>query len=115
MQIGFAGGEFDKQLRGSQKQLDKIKQEIDQLRNQITKTNIKASSTLEQIKVIDHELSLLNRSKHLLVTHNVRYDEFVSSVALNLYLRKSSEARFKPGKSKLWCLRSKVYKRSVFP
>jgi len=66
LQVGFAGGEFEKQLNGSQEQLDKIKQEIDQLRNQITKTNIKASSTLEQIKVIDHELSLLNRSKRLL-------------------------------------------------
>ena len=66
LQIGFAEGEIDKQLRGSQQQLDKINEEIDQLRNQITKTNIKASSTLEQIKVIDHEITLLNKSAVML-------------------------------------------------
>ncbi len=62
----FAKSDVDIQLRGSQQQLDKIKVEINQLRNQITKTNIKASSTLEQIKVIDREISLLNKSKRLL-------------------------------------------------
>jgi len=62
----FANGEVDKQLRGSQQQLDKIKIEINQLRNQITKTSIKTSSTLEQVKVIDREISLLTKSKRLL-------------------------------------------------
>jgi septal ring factor EnvC (AmiA/AmiB activator) len=60
------GGDIDNQLRGNQVQLDRVKDEINQLRKDITKTNIQTSSTLEQIKVIDHEIALLNRSKKLL-------------------------------------------------
>ena len=64
------GSDINRQLQGNQIQLDRVKNEIEQLRKDITKTSIQTSSTLEQIKVLDHEIALLNHSKKLLEKEN---------------------------------------------
>jgi septal ring factor EnvC (AmiA/AmiB activator) len=64
--LSFAESDIDKQLQGNRKQLNRIKEEINTLRKEIAKTDIKASSTLEQIKLIDHEISLLGKTTRLM-------------------------------------------------
>jgi septal ring factor EnvC (AmiA/AmiB activator) len=58
--------DVDNQLKDNRKQLDRVQGQINSLRNEIAKTDIKASSTLEQIKVLDKEIVLLTKSARLL-------------------------------------------------
>lgn len=62
----LAQGDLDTRLKGNQKQLDRVRQEMNTLRQEIAKTDIRASSTLEQIKILDREVALLNKSRRLL-------------------------------------------------
>ena len=64
--LAFAQGDIDGRLKDNQKQLDRVKSEIGELRKKIARTDIKASSTLEQIKTIDQELALIGTAKSLL-------------------------------------------------
>ncbi|TFH02607.1 MAG: hypothetical protein E4H13_01505 [Calditrichales bacterium] len=64
--LSFAQGDIDGRLKDNQKQLDRVKSEIGDLRKKIAKTDIKASTTIEQIKTIDQELALIGKTKRLL-------------------------------------------------
>ncbi len=66
--IGFVAvrSDVDSQLRNNRKQLNRVQEQISALRKEIAKTDIKASSTLEQIKVLDQEIALLTKSYILL-------------------------------------------------
>jgi septal ring factor EnvC (AmiA/AmiB activator) len=66
--IGFVNvhSDVDSQLQDNRKQLNKVQDQIISLRKEIAKTDIKASSTLEQIKVLDKEIALLTKSYILL-------------------------------------------------
>jgi septal ring factor EnvC (AmiA/AmiB activator) len=62
----IANTKVDNQLKDNRKQLDRVQDQINSLRKEIAKTDIKASSTLEQIKILDKEIALLTRSTRLL-------------------------------------------------
>jgi septal ring factor EnvC (AmiA/AmiB activator) len=73
MMIIFLGlvnswSDVDNQLKDNRKQLNRVQDQINSLRKEIAKTDIKASSTLEQIKVLDKEIVLLTKSSRLLTT-----------------------------------------------
>jgi len=58
--------EVVKELEKNQEALNTVREEIESLKKQIAKTNIKSSSNLEQIKIIENELALLSKAKLLL-------------------------------------------------
>jgi septal ring factor EnvC (AmiA/AmiB activator) len=58
--------DVDVQLKSNRKQLNRVQEQINSLRKEIAKTDIKASSTLEQIKILDKEIALLTKSSRLL-------------------------------------------------
>jgi len=62
----FAQLSVDQALDKNRSALYKVKNEIKELKRQITRANIQSSSTLEQIKNIDKELFLIAKSKKLL-------------------------------------------------
>jgi septal ring factor EnvC (AmiA/AmiB activator) len=62
----IARSDVDAQLKNNRRQLSKVQEQIENLRKEIAKTDIKASSTLEQIKVLDKEIALLTKSSRLL-------------------------------------------------
>lgn len=61
----LAEGDYDRKISQNRNALDKVKNEINKLKRQIAKADIQSSSTFEQIKYIDRELSLLGKSKNL--------------------------------------------------
>jgi septal ring factor EnvC (AmiA/AmiB activator) len=58
--------DIERELSRNRNALDKIKEEISSLNKRITRADIQSSSTLEQIKLIDHELSLLGKTRRIL-------------------------------------------------
>lgn len=66
LNLCLAKNDIEDQIHTNRKQLDKVKQEMEVLRKNIARADIKASSTLEQIKILDREISLINKSKRLL-------------------------------------------------
>ena len=58
-------------ILNNRKALEQIKTEIGSLKREITKTDIKSSSALDQIKNIDRELTLLGQSMQLLKKESV--------------------------------------------
>jgi septal ring factor EnvC (AmiA/AmiB activator) len=54
-------------ILNNRRALEQIKNEIQSLKKEITKTEIKSSSALDQIKIIERELVLLNQSRRLLM------------------------------------------------
>ncbi len=62
----LADGDYNKRISKNRDALDKVKSEIHSLKKQIAKADIQSSSTLEQIKYLDQELSLLGKAKGLL-------------------------------------------------
>jgi septal ring factor EnvC (AmiA/AmiB activator) len=66
----FSQNGLEGQLNENRQELGRVKAEITTLRKAVIKTNIKTSSTLEQVKIIDKELSLVNKSKRLLEKEN---------------------------------------------
>ena len=64
--LSSASSDVDIQLKNNRKQLNKVQDQIESLRKEIAKTDIKASSTLEQIKILDKEIALLSKSSRLL-------------------------------------------------
>jgi septal ring factor EnvC (AmiA/AmiB activator) len=63
----FAQGSLDNDIRSNRRALDKVKSEITNLKKEITRTNIRSTSTLEQIKIIDKEIGLLGKARRLLI------------------------------------------------
>jgi septal ring factor EnvC (AmiA/AmiB activator) len=61
-----AHSDVDNQLKNNRKQLNRVQEQINSLRKEIAKSDIKASSTLEQIKILDKEIALLSKSSSLL-------------------------------------------------
>jgi septal ring factor EnvC (AmiA/AmiB activator) len=68
--LAFSQSGLEGQLGNNRQELDRVKKEINTLRKSVIKTTIKTSSTLEQVKVIDKELSLLGKTKQLLKKEN---------------------------------------------
>ncbi len=66
----FSQNGLEGQLDDNRQELGRVKAEINTLRKAVIKTNIKTSSTLEQVKIIDKELSLVSKSKRLLEKEN---------------------------------------------
>jgi len=64
--LANAHSDVDIQLKSNRKQLNRVQDQINSLRKEIAKTDIKASSTLEQIKILDKEIALLTKSSRLL-------------------------------------------------
>jgi septal ring factor EnvC (AmiA/AmiB activator) len=64
--LAIAQTDVDDQLKGNRKQLNHVQDQINSLRKEIAKTDIKASSTFEQIKILDKEIALLTKSTRLL-------------------------------------------------
>jgi len=66
--IGFINvqADVDNQLKDNRTLLNRVQEQINSLRKEIAKSDIKASSTLEQIKVLDREIVLLTKSSRLL-------------------------------------------------
>jgi septal ring factor EnvC (AmiA/AmiB activator) len=64
--LANANTDVENQLKDNRKQLTRVQDQINSLRKEIAKTDIKASSTLEQIKILDKEISLLTESTRLL-------------------------------------------------
>jgi len=64
--MALAQTKYDREISQNRSALEKVKDEIRQLKKRITKADIQSSSTLEQIKYIDKELSLVGKSKKLL-------------------------------------------------
>ena len=62
----LAEGNYDREISQNRNNLEKVKNEINLLKKQITKANIQSSSNLDHIKYIDQELSLLGKAKKLL-------------------------------------------------
>jgi septal ring factor EnvC (AmiA/AmiB activator) len=54
-------------ILNNRRALEQIKNEIQSLKKEITKTEIKSSSALDQIRIIERELALLNKSRLLLI------------------------------------------------
>ncbi len=54
-------------ILNNRRALEQIKNEIQSLKKEITKAEIKSSSTLDQIRIIERELVLLNQSRLLLI------------------------------------------------
>jgi septal ring factor EnvC (AmiA/AmiB activator) len=69
--IVFGQADIDNEIAGNRQQLSKVKDEIQLLRNEIARSDIKASSTLEQIKYLDKEIALLSSTKSLLAKQNL--------------------------------------------
>jgi septal ring factor EnvC (AmiA/AmiB activator) len=61
-----ANSDVDNELKSNRKQLNRVQEQINSLRKEIAKSDIKASSTLEQIKILDKEIALLLQSSGLL-------------------------------------------------
>ena len=99
----LAQDNIDLQIEGNRKQLDRVMDEINNLQKEIAKTNIKASSTLEQIKVIDREIALLNKSKKLLTKKS-------QLLAKNIELTRS---QLNINRRKLQTLKNQYAKRAV--
>ena len=54
-------------ILNNRRALEQIKNEIQSLKKEITKTEIKSSSALDQIRIIERELALLNKARILLM------------------------------------------------
>lgn len=68
--FNLAAQTFDEKLRNNRQNLDRVREEIELLKRDISKTNIKSSSTLDQIKNIEKELALLSKAEQLLRKEN---------------------------------------------
>jgi septal ring factor EnvC (AmiA/AmiB activator) len=68
--LANANTDVDNQLKDNRKQLNRVQDQINSLRKEIAKTDIKASSTLEQIKILDKEIVLLTKSTRLLTNES---------------------------------------------
>jgi len=64
--LAYANSDVENQLKDNRKQLNRVQDQINILRKEIAKSDIKASSTLEQIKILDKEIVLLTKSTRLL-------------------------------------------------
>ena len=62
--------DLDSQIRDNRSQLQKIKSQIANLQDEITKANIKSSNLLKQVKYIDKEMGLISEVKRLLYNKN---------------------------------------------
>jgi septal ring factor EnvC (AmiA/AmiB activator) len=62
----IAQDSFDREIKSNRRALDKVKSEIADLKKEITRTNIRSTSTLEQIKMIDKEIGLIGKARRLL-------------------------------------------------
>lgn len=88
LMINIAAQTIDNKLKNNRQDLDKVREEIELLKRDITKTNIKSSSTLEQIKTIEKELALLSRAKQLLQKENNLLDQKIVGLQKELALNK---------------------------
>jgi septal ring factor EnvC (AmiA/AmiB activator) len=68
--LDAAAQNIDDQLQNNRQALSNVRDEIEVLKKEITKTNIKSSSNLEQIKRIEKELALISKAKQLLQREN---------------------------------------------
>jgi septal ring factor EnvC (AmiA/AmiB activator) len=68
--LAYANTDVENQLKDNRKQLNLVQDQINSLRKEIAKTDIKASSTLEQIKILDKEIVLLTQSTRLLTNES---------------------------------------------
>jgi septal ring factor EnvC (AmiA/AmiB activator) len=57
---------LERDIKSNRRALDKVKEEISSLKTELTRTSIRSTSTLDQIKHIDKEISLLGRARNLL-------------------------------------------------
>ena len=62
------GQDYDGDLRNNRNRLSEIKSEISTLKNQLSSAKKKALSIGDQIELIDKEMSLIARTKGLLLT-----------------------------------------------
>ncbi len=62
----FPQDRVDQELRKNRSSLEKVKEQISALKKELRRADIKSSSALDQIKVIDREVSLLGKAKRLL-------------------------------------------------
>jgi septal ring factor EnvC (AmiA/AmiB activator) len=82
-------GSLQQDLINNRQALEQIKTEIESLKREISKTDIKSSSTLEQIKNIDRELALLSQSLQLLKKESVLLQKKIDENRIRLEERKS--------------------------
>lgn len=95
--LALAQSDYDRQISENRDALEKVKSEIRELKKRITKTDIQSSSTLEQIKLIDHELALLGKSKNLLTRKEKLLSQKVSATRADLSYRQQRLTDLKSG------------------
>jgi murein hydrolase activator len=85
-----AQGTLNDELLQNRQALQQVKNEIESLRRELTKTEIKSSSVLDQIRIIDREVDLLNRSRRLLQKETVLMQKKIDGTRTLLAERKST-------------------------
>ncbi len=91
----LAEGDYQKQISQNRNALDKVKSEISKLKKQIAKAGIQSSSTVEQIKYIDKELSLLGTAKGLLKKESNLLQDKADATRADLTAKKFRLSRLK--------------------
>ena len=91
----LAQSDFERQISENRDALEKVKSEIRELKKRITKADIQSSSTVEQIKLIDHELALLGKSKNLLTRKEKLLAQKVRATRADLSYRQNKLADLK--------------------
>jgi septal ring factor EnvC (AmiA/AmiB activator) len=85
----WAQDQVDQQLQKNRSSLDRVKEEISTLKKEIKRADIKSSSTLDQIKSIDRELSLISKAKRLLNNEISLLNEKIQSTHTKLEDRRN--------------------------
>jgi len=67
------------QLRNNRNQLEKIKSQINNLQDEISKSNIKSANLVKQISFIDEEMGMIAEVKRLLYTKNKLLEKKIAS------------------------------------
>jgi septal ring factor EnvC (AmiA/AmiB activator) len=79
---------FSEDILSNRQALEQIKSRIDSLKNEITKTEIKSSSLLDQINIIDRQVVLINQSRQLLKNEAVLLQQKIAENQSRLRERK---------------------------
>ncbi|MFC2088074.1 murein hydrolase activator EnvC family protein [Calditrichota bacterium] len=87
--------DLDSQLRDNRNQLEKVKSQITNLQDEITKAKIKSSNLLKQAKYIDKEMGLITEVKRLLYNKNKLLLKKINSTQAELKDKKNILANLK--------------------
>jgi septal ring factor EnvC (AmiA/AmiB activator) len=91
----YGQGSLERDIKSNRRALDKVKEEISSLKSELTRTTIRSTSTLDQIKHIDKEISLLGMARSLLAREAGLLSRKISNTRAELENRQSSLKRRK--------------------